>query len=73
MMDIDPLEILWNSLLSRNAKRIRSVFAGLDKASQGEVLKHLKRMTTEEGWHPEQIKSAQSALDALSETHENEG
>lgn len=61
----DPLEVLWNKLLSRNPKQIRAAFAGLDAASQTEVLQHLQRMSTEEGWHPEQRKSAEAALAAL--------
>lgn len=65
-MNRDPLEILWDGLLSRNAERIRTAFADLDPDSQVEVLQHLERMTTEDGWHPEQRKSAQAALSALS-------
>lgn len=65
-MDRDPLEILWDRLLSQNVKEIRAAYDGLDPASQIEVMQHLLRMATEEGWHPEQRKSAQSALLALS-------
>ncbi|MHB1119208.1 MAG: hypothetical protein ACYC11_04020 [Bellilinea sp.] len=65
-MDRDPLEILWDSLLSRNEKQIRAAYERLDPASRNEVMQHLLRMSTEEGWHPEQRKSAQSALLALS-------
>jgi len=64
-MSQDPLEIIWDGLLSRNAKRIRATFDGLDAESQDVVLEHLLRMTQEAGWHPEQVMSAQAALDAI--------
>lgn len=61
----DPLEILWDGLLSRDAERVRDTFAGLDETAQHVVLEHLLRMTREEGWHPEQVESAKNALQAL--------
>lgn len=61
----DWLEQIWDELLSRQAARIRATFAGLDEDSRREVLAHLQRMATEEGWHPEQVKSARAALRAL--------
>lgn len=64
-MSQDPLEILWDGLLSRDAGRIQSAFKLLDTQSQREVVIHLKRMVTEEGWHPEQVLSAQAALNAI--------
>lgn len=71
-MNRDPLEILWDGLLSRNTERIRAVYAGLDPDSQVEVLQHLERMTTEDGWHPEQRKSAKAALSVLSRSKDIE-
>ena len=62
----DPLEILWDNLLSRQPERIRAAFTTLTGAEQQTVLDHLKRMSQEAGWHPEQRRSAQAALDALS-------
>ena len=59
------LEKVWDQLLSRDNKQVLSAFSSLDEISQKNVLDHLSRMTSEEGWHPEQVKSAQSALDAL--------
>jgi len=64
-MSQDPLEILWDGLLSRDEKRIIAVFQFLDKSSQLEVVTHLNRMVSEEGWHPEQVLSAQAALNAI--------
>jgi hypothetical protein len=62
----DPLEILWDNLLSRQPDRVRSAFAALASAEQQVVLEHLRRMSREAGWHPEQRRSACAALDALS-------
>jgi hypothetical protein len=63
----DPLEIIWDGLLSRDPARIRASFASLNPADQCSVLTHLKRMATETGWLPVQQISAQSALDTLIE------
>jgi len=65
---LDPLELLWDNLLSRQADLIRPAFTSLSEVDQQMVLTHLQRMTTEPGWHPEQRISAQTALDALSNT-----
>jgi hypothetical protein len=59
------LEQVWDGLLSRDPEQIRQTYAGLDTGSQSEVLEHLKRMATEEGWHPRQVDSACAALAAL--------
>jgi hypothetical protein len=59
------LEILWDALLSRDPSQIRAAFADLDPDSQKVVLAHLRRMAEEDGWHPEQVKSARTALAAL--------
>ena len=64
-MSKDPLEILWDGLLSRDVERIRATFAELDETAQQFVLEHLLRMTREDGWHAEQVESAQAALQAL--------
>ena len=61
----NPLEIVWDALLSRQPAQVQAAYAALDPASQQVVLAHLRRMTTEPGWHPEQIQSAQAALAAL--------
>jgi hypothetical protein len=61
----DPLEILWDNLLSREAPRIRMAFNSLSRSDQSAILSHLNRMSNEEAWHPEQRASARAALDAL--------
>lgn len=59
------LEQTWDGILSRNAERIGSIYANLGEENQRVVLNHLHKMAEEEGWHPEQVKSARFALDVL--------
>jgi hypothetical protein len=62
---LDPLEILWDSLLSREPEQVQAAFATLNDEEKKAVQAHLQRMATEEGWHPEQRLSAELALQAL--------
>jgi hypothetical protein len=64
---LDPLEVLWNDLLSRETDKISAAYASLDAASRRSVIEHLRRMISEPDWHPEQRTSAQIALEVLSE------
>ena len=59
------LEALWDGLFSRDAGQIRAAFARLQADERPAILTHLRRMAEEEGWHAEQRKSAQAALDVL--------
>lgn len=59
------IEIVWEKILSREAGQITAAFFELDDESRRQVLAHLRVMVSEEGWHPEQKVSAQTALDAL--------
>jgi hypothetical protein len=61
----DPLEVMWDHLLSREPERIQVAFAALNAAERVNILAHLHRMAEEEGWHPEQRASALAALKAL--------
>jgi hypothetical protein len=61
----DPFASFWDDLLSRQSEKIRLAFSQLNQAEQAAVLAHLKRMTTEEGWHPEQRLSAAAAIQAV--------
>lgn len=60
-----PLDKLWDHLLSRQPELVREAFNSLDRSAQKSVLTHLQRMVKEEGWQPEQRLSAQAALQAL--------
>lgn len=59
------LEKTWNAILSRDEKEILRVFSALDPDSRRTVVEHLKKMTAEDGWHPEQVKSAGRALQVI--------
>lgn len=68
-MDRDEFsEHFWDALLSREPERIRAVLCGLDEANQALVIKHLRRMVGEAGWHAEQKKSARAALKAIKDS-----
>jgi hypothetical protein len=64
----DFFEQFWSGLLSREPEHIRAVFCGLDEANQALVIKHLRRMVGEAGWHAEQKKSARAALKAIKDS-----
>jgi hypothetical protein len=61
------IESTWDSILSRDPSQIRLAYAALDAASKKVVADHLQTMCIEEGWHPEQVISAQAALRVISE------
>ena len=63
--EADFLESIWDGILSREHRLICDTFMRLDETSQQVVVDHLKRMATEDGWHPEQVVSAREALAAL--------
>ena len=63
----DPIETLWEEILSRQTERIQAAFAALSADEKASVLDHLKQMTSEPGWHPEQIASASKALETLND------
>jgi len=65
--ELDPLEKIWDALLSREPVRVRAMFASLDPGSRSVILDHLQRMASEADWHPEQRLSAEFALAALKE------
>ncbi len=67
---MDTLETLWDDLLSRRPARIRRAFNRLPPDQQQSVRAHLQRMVAEDGWHSEQRRSAQIALQALAQEEE---
>jgi hypothetical protein len=70
--NLDPIQLFWDNLLSRNPARIKSAFSTLDEDSKQAVIEHLKKMISETGWHPEQVKSAQIAINILQHNKHNE-
>ena len=66
-------EIIWDALLSREEDQIRPAFLALDAETRQAVGAHLRVMTSEDGWHPEQVISAQAALDVIAAIEKMEG
>jgi hypothetical protein len=58
-------EELWESILSRQPDRVQQAFNSLNQVEQQSVMAHLRSMSNEPGWHPEQRLSAQLALQVL--------
>ncbi len=50
---MDDAEQLWELILSRHRESILDAFHSLNSEEQGLVVKHLQRITSEDGWHPE--------------------
>jgi hypothetical protein len=56
---------LWGEILSRDPAKIKSIFSLLPPEERTAVIAHLSKMLNEEGYHPEQVISAQSALNVI--------
>ena len=56
---------LWTEILSRDTKRITAAFQRLNRSEKISVRAHLVKMTSEDGWHPEQVRSAAISLEAI--------
>jgi hypothetical protein len=65
-------ERFWAEVLSREPERIRAALGSLSKAEADSVKDHLRRMATEDGWHPAQRRSARAALDHFETPSETE-
>jgi hypothetical protein len=61
----DPVELFWESLLSRDPDQIKAAWNTIDHATQKQVLLHLQDMVEGEDWHPEQRASAEAALKVI--------
>lgn len=64
--ELDP-QILWEGLLSADEDLILDIYVQLDENQGENVMSHLQKMATEEGWHPAQRESAQIALTTIAE------
>jgi len=67
---MNPLELLWDQLLSRQPELVRKAYSELALPEQQAVRQHLERMLNEPGWHPEQRLSARVAIQALSDSED---
>jgi len=56
---------LWTEILSRDPVRITAAFRQLTRVEKISVRAHLIKMTSEDGWHLEQVRSAAISLEAL--------
>jgi hypothetical protein len=65
MNSFEPLEKIWDDLLSRDRDRVLAAFEKLDPKSRKNIIVHLKGMVSEKGWHKEQKLSAEFALSIL--------
>lgn len=59
------LEDFWDDILSRLPERVKAAYGSLEIGEQQALLAHLKKMTKEKDWHPEQRKSARAALKVI--------
>jgi hypothetical protein len=71
-LDGDVSENLWEQLLSRQPELVQQAFSGLEPPDRQAVIAHLQRMFEEPGWHPEQRKSAEIALQSLTDIDQSE-
>jgi hypothetical protein len=62
---LDPVELFWDHLLSRQPDQIRAAFQSIPPEAQQRVLAHLRAMLEDEGYAPEQRLSAQAALEVI--------
>jgi hypothetical protein len=62
---MDNPTLFWDNLLSREAEKIEAAWRSLPQAYRKDVRDHLVAMVTELDWHPEQVKSAEAALNII--------
>jgi hypothetical protein len=62
---MDDPTLFWDNLLSREADKIETAWRSLPQAYRKDVRDHLVAMVTELDWHPEQVKSAEAALNVI--------
>ena len=62
---MDDPTLFWDNLLSREAAKIEAAWRSLPQAYRKDVRDHLVAMVTELDWHPEQVKSAEAALNII--------
>lgn len=58
-------ELFWENLLSRDSEKITTAWHMLPEDYRKDIRDHLVSMVTELDWQPEQVKSAEAALDVI--------
>jgi NADH:ubiquinone oxidoreductase subunit E len=64
-MMVNSLETFWEHILSHSSERIFAAYEALNEEEQNAILAHLERMSTEPGWQPDQVISANAALRSI--------
>lgn len=59
---MEPTEDIWGRILSQKEDVVSNILKILSDEEKEDIVNHLYRMTSEVGWHPDQIISAQFAL-----------
>lgn len=62
---MESSKVIWGNILSQKVDVIIDEFNAIGDQEKSYILDHLYRMTSENGWHPGQITSAQFALQVL--------
>lgn len=62
---MEDKELFWEHLLSRDPEKVKTAWRMLPVEYHKDVRDHLVSMVTELDWHPEQVKSAEAALDVI--------
>lgn len=58
-------ELFWENLLSREPEKIETAWRMLPVEYRKDIRDHLVSMVTELDWQPEQVKSAEAALNVI--------
>jgi hypothetical protein len=62
---MNSIDRLWDALLSRDFALIQKTYKHLNEKDQKVIMDHLIKMTIDFGWHSEQKRSAEIAIDAI--------
>ncbi len=61
------IDQLWDNILSRDPILIKKTYEESNKIERKAIRSHLIKMSSEPGWHIEQIKSAEAAIKIIAE------
>jgi hypothetical protein len=62
---VENKELFWENLLSREPEKITIAWRMLPLEFRKDIREHLVSMVTELDWQPEQVKSAEAALNVI--------
>lgn len=62
---MEDKELFWEYLLSRDPEKVKTAWRMLPADYRKDIRGHLVSMVTELDWHPEQVKSAEAALNVI--------